>query len=53
MSTSAFTPRLRPLSIGELLDAGFKLFRQRFGTLMICTLVPVVPLSLLSTIIVA
>jgi hypothetical protein len=50
---SAFTPQLRPLSIGELIDAGFKLFRQRFGTLMTCVLAPVVPLSILSTIIVA
>jgi hypothetical protein len=52
VSTSSFTPQLRPLSIGEMLDAGFKLFRQRFGTLMVCVLVPVVPLSILSTIIV-
>jgi hypothetical protein len=53
LSTSAFTPQLRPLSIGEMLDAGFKLFRQRFGTLMVCVLVPVVPLSIISTLIVA
>jgi hypothetical protein len=52
VSTSTFTPQLRPLSIGEMLDAGFKLFRQRFGTLMTCVLVPVVPLSIISTIIV-
>jgi hypothetical protein len=52
VSTSPFTPQLRPLSIGEMLDAGFKLFRHRFGTLMVCVLVPVVPLSILSTIIV-
>jgi hypothetical protein len=52
VSTSSFTPQLRPLSIGEMLDAGFKLFRHRFGTLMVCVLVPVVPLSILSTIIV-
>jgi hypothetical protein len=52
VSTSPFTPQLRPLSIGEMLDAGFKLFRHRFGTLMVCVLVPVVPLSILSSIIV-
>jgi Membrane domain of glycerophosphoryl diester phosphodiesterase len=52
VSTPAFTPQLRPLSIGEMLDAGFKLFRQRFGTLMVCVLVPVVPLSIISTILV-
>jgi hypothetical protein len=50
---SAFTPQLRPLSIGELLETGFRLFRERFGTLMACVLVPVVPLSILSTVIVA
>jgi hypothetical protein len=49
---SAFTPQLRPLSIGEILDVGFRLFRERFRTLMACVLVPVVPLSILSTIVV-
>jgi hypothetical protein len=52
VSSSPFAPQLRPLSIGEMLDAGFKLFRQRFGTLMVCVLAPVVPLSIVSTIIV-
>jgi hypothetical protein len=52
VSTSPFTPQLRPLSIGEMLDAGFRLFRNRFGTLMACVLVPVVPLSVISTILV-
>jgi hypothetical protein len=36
-----------------MLDAGFRLFRQRFGTLLACVLVPMVPLAILSTIIVA
>jgi hypothetical protein len=53
VSTSPFQPQLRPLSIGEMLDAGFKLFRQRFGTLMVCVLVPVVPLSIVSSLVVA
>ena len=53
MPSSSFTPQLRPLSIGETLDAGFRLLRARFGTLLICVLVPMVPLSIISTIIVA
>src|SRR3712207_1173633 len=36
-----------------MLDAGFKLFRDRFGTLLACVLVPMVPLTILSTIIIA
>jgi hypothetical protein len=39
--------------MGEVLDAGFKLFRHRFGALMVCALVPVVPLTILSMIVVA
>ncbi len=53
MSTPSFTPQLRPLSVGEMLDAGFRLFRHRFGTLVACVLVPVVPLTILGTIIIA
>jgi hypothetical protein len=51
--SSTFTPQLRPLSMGEILDAGFKLFRHRFGALMVCALVPVVPLTILSMVVVA
>jgi Membrane domain of glycerophosphoryl diester phosphodiesterase len=50
---STFTPQLRPLSIGEVLDAGFRLFRARFGTLLLAVLAPVVPLSIVATILVA
>jgi Membrane domain of glycerophosphoryl diester phosphodiesterase len=50
---SPFTPQLRPLSIGEILDAGFRLFRARFGTLLLAVLVPVVPLAIAGTIVVA
>ena len=50
MPSSTFTPQLRPLSIGEVLDAGFRLLRARFGTLVVCVLVPMVPLSILATI---
>jgi hypothetical protein len=53
LSSASFTPELRPLSIGEVLDAGFRLLRARFGTLVLCALVPLVPLTILSTVIVA
>ena len=53
MPSSPYTPQLRPLSIGEILDAGFKLFRNRFATLMGCVLIPFVPLTILGTILVA
>lgn len=53
MSAPSFTPQLRPLSVGEMLDAGIRLFRHRFGTLVACVLVPVVPLTILGTIITA
>ena len=33
MSTTQFAPQLRPLSVGEVLDASFKVVRQSFGTL--------------------
>jgi hypothetical protein len=51
LPSSSFTPQLRPLSIGETLDAGFRLLRARFGTLIVCVLVPMVPLSIIATII--
>jgi hypothetical protein len=46
LSEQVHTPQLRPLSIGETLDAGFRLFRQRFGALVLATLVPLVPLAI-------
>jgi hypothetical protein len=33
-----------------VLDAGFRLLRARFGTLLMCVLVPMVPLSIVATI---
>ena len=48
MPSASFTPQLRPLSVGEVLDAGFRLLRHRFGTLMLCVLVPIVPLYILA-----
>ena len=53
MPSTSFTPQLRPLSIGEVLDAGFRLLRHRFGTLMVCVLAAGLPLSVLRTIIIA
>lgn len=53
LSAPSYTPQLRPLSVGEMLDAGFRLFRHRFGTLVACVLVPIVPLTILGTIITA
>ena len=50
MSAPSYTPQLRPLSVGEMLDAGFRLFRARFGTLMICVLVPILPFAILGTV---
>jgi hypothetical protein len=52
LSAPSYTPQLRPLSVGEILDAGFRLFRHRFGTLVACIFVPIVPLYILGTIIV-
>ena len=49
MSAPSYTPQLRPLSVGEMLDAGFRLFRARFMTLILCVLVPVVPLTIIAT----
>jgi Membrane domain of glycerophosphoryl diester phosphodiesterase len=49
VSAPSYTPQLRPLSVGEMLDAGFRLFRARFTTLILCVLVPVVPLTIIAT----
>jgi Membrane domain of glycerophosphoryl diester phosphodiesterase len=48
---SSDTPQLRPLSVGEALDAGLRLFRHRFGTLVLCTLVFALPFSIASTLV--
>jgi hypothetical protein len=48
--SSSYTPQLRPLSIGEVLDAGFRLLRHRFGTLMLSVLAVGVPLMVARTI---
>jgi hypothetical protein len=49
LSAPSYTPQLRPLSVGEMLDAGFRLFSARFWTLILCVLVPIVPMTILST----
>jgi hypothetical protein len=43
--------QLRPLGIGEVLDAGFRLVRSRFSTLLLCALAVAAPLSVLDTLI--
>ena len=53
MSTTQYTPQLRPLSVGEVLDASFKIVRQSFGTLAGCVLVVAVPLNIINTLITA
>ena len=51
MSTTQFAPQLRPLSVGEVLDASFKVVRQSFGTLATCVLVVALPLNIVNTLI--
>jgi hypothetical protein len=51
VATTQFAPQLRPLSVGEVLDASFKVVRQSFGTLAACVLVVALPLSILQTLV--
>jgi len=51
--SSSFAPQLRPLGVGEVLDASFKIVRQSFGTLAACVLVVALPLNILNTLIAA
>ena len=53
MSTTQYAPQLRPLSVGEQLDASFKVVRQSFGVLAACVLVVALPLNIVSTLIAA
>jgi hypothetical protein len=53
MSTTQFAPQLRPLSVGEVLDASFKVVRQSFATLAVCVLVVAFPLNIVNTLIMA
>jgi hypothetical protein len=53
VSTTQYSPQLRPLSVGEVLDASFKIVRQSFGTLAGCVLVVALPLNIINTLIAA
>jgi hypothetical protein len=53
LPSSPCTPQLRPLSIGEVLDAGFRLLRHRLGTLVLCVLLPAIPLTIARTVVIA
>jgi MFS family permease len=53
MEARTGAPQLRPLGIGEVLDAGFRLVRKRFGTLVLCAVAVAAPLSILDTLVTA
>lgn len=53
MAVTRTAPELRPLGVGEILDAGFKIYKARFKTLSLCVLVPVVPLAVLNVLLTA
>jgi hypothetical protein len=53
LSATQYAPQLRALSVGEVLDAAFKVVRQSFSTLAICVLVVAVPLNIIGTLITA
>lgn len=45
------TPSLRPLSVGEILDAGIKVCTRHWKALALCVLIPVLPLAILQVLI--
>jgi hypothetical protein len=47
------TPALRPLSVGEILDAGIKVFTRNWKVLVGCTLVPITPFAVLFVLLLA
>ena len=49
MEASGTTAELRPLGLGEILDAAFKVYKAHFKTLCLCVVFVVVPLAILST----
>jgi len=53
VSTTQNSPQLRPLSVGEVLDASFKIVRQSFGVLAGCVLVVALPLNIIDTLVTA
>ncbi|RKQ94020.1 hypothetical protein C8N24_3896 [Solirubrobacter pauli] len=46
------TPSLRPLSLGEILDAGIKVCTRHWKTLALCVIVPLLPLSILQVLLI-
>jgi hypothetical protein len=49
----AETPTLRPLGVGEVLDAGIKLYLRHWKPLMICVVGIVLPIEILSALVVS
>lgn len=47
------TPSLRPLSVGEILDAGIKVCTRHWKALSLCVVVPVLPLAILQVLLIA
>lgn len=46
-------PSLRPLSIGEILDAGIKVCTRHWKPLALCVVIPVLPLAILQVLLIA
>jgi hypothetical protein len=46
------TPSLRPLSLGEILDAGIKVCTRHWKPLALCVIVPLLPLSILQVLLI-
>jgi hypothetical protein len=53
MSATGAETRLRPLGIGEILDASVKVYRSNFRTLTLAVLVVIAPITVLGTLITA
>jgi hypothetical protein len=51
LSAPSYTPQLRPLGVGETLDAGFRLLRHRFGALVACSLPWLIPFTIIGAIV--
>jgi hypothetical protein len=51
LSAPSYTPQLRPLGVGETLDAGFRLLRHRFGALVLCALPFLVPFTIIGALV--
>jgi hypothetical protein len=49
----ATTPTLRPLGVGEILDAGIKLYLRHWKPLMICVVGIVLPVQIISVLVMA